>query len=128
MASSIAAGPVSGNGQCPTCGQPLAVNPPLQAPGPTVDVPVQSRIDASLSLIAALVTGDRWLSADACAAFLGGIARRTFLEKIACLPSFPAPLPLGKVKAWKKSEVDAWAELYRAKTSRASKRVSQPYA
>ncbi len=70
--------------------------------------------DETVTMIAALVHGDRWLSADACAAFLGGIARRTFLEKIACLPSFPAPLPLGKVKAWKKSEVDAWAELYRA--------------
>lgn len=70
--------------------------------------------DETVTMIAALVHGDRWLSADACAAFLGGIARRTFLEKIACLPSFPAPLPLGKVKAWKKSEVDAWAEFHRS--------------
>jgi predicted DNA-binding transcriptional regulator AlpA len=70
-------------------------------------------LEKQLALIAALVAGDRWLSADACAVFLGGIKRRTFLEKIACLPSFPAPLPLGKVKAWKKSEVEAWAENHR---------------
>jgi predicted DNA-binding transcriptional regulator AlpA len=70
--------------------------------------------DNVIALLAALVEGDRWLSADACAAFLGGIARRTFLEKYACLPTFPTPLPLGKVCAWKKSEVDAWAEKYRS--------------
>lgn len=74
-----------------------------------------------IALIAALVAGDRWLSADACAAYLGGITRRTFLETIACKPNFPAPLPLGKVKAWKKSEVDQWAENYRrGKTTRAA--------
>jgi predicted DNA-binding transcriptional regulator AlpA len=74
----------------------------------------------TVALIAALVAGDRWLSADSCAAYLGGITRRTFLETIACKPSFPAALPLGKVKAWKKSEVDQWAENYRRTAMRAA--------
>lgn len=75
--------------------------------------------DDTVAMIAALVAGDRWLSADACAAFLGGIARRTFLEKVACRPDFPAPAKiLGTTKAWKKSEVDAWAD--RRKINRAA--------
>lgn len=64
----------------------------------------------TLAALAAMISGDRWLSADACAAYLGQIKRRTFLETIACRPDFPAALPIGKVKAWKKSEVEAWAE------------------
>lgn len=76
-----------------------------------------SENDETVAMIAALVRGDRWLSADACAAFLGGIKRRTFLEKIACRPDFPeAAKVLGTTKVWKKSEVDAWAE--RRKVSR----------
>jgi predicted DNA-binding transcriptional regulator AlpA len=63
-----------------------------------------------ITLFAAFASGDRWLSADACAAYLGGITRRTFLETIACKPNFPKALPLGKVKAWKKSEVEDWAD------------------
>lgn len=75
--------------------------------------------DDTVAMIAALVAGDRWLSADACAAFLGGIARRTFLEKVACRPDFPAPAKiLGTTKVWKKSEVDAWAD--RRRVSRAA--------
>lgn len=75
--------------------------------------------DNVVALLAAMVSGDRWLSADACAAFLGGIKRRTFLEKIACRPDFPAPSRiLGTTKLWKKSEVDEWAE--RQKASRAA--------
>lgn len=74
----------------------------------------------AVALIAALVAGDRWLSADACAAYLGGITRRHFLENIACKPNFPTPLQLGKAKAWKKSEIDQWAENYRRNTSRAA--------
>lgn len=73
-----------------------------------------------VALIAALVAGDCWLSADACAAYLGGITRRTFLETIACRPNFPAPLPLGKVKVWKKSEVETWASNYRRSVNRAA--------
>ena len=76
--------------------------------------------DEAVTMIAALVHGDRWLSADACAAYLGGIKRRTFLETIACRPDFPPALPLGKVKAWKKSEVDQWAENYRRRATRAA--------
>lgn len=75
----------------------------------------------TVALIAALVAGDRWLSADACAVYLGGITRRHFLQNIACQPAFPAALPLGyKTKAWKKSEVDQWAENYRRTASRAA--------
>lgn len=70
--------------------------------------------DDTVALIAALVAGDRWLSADGCAAFLGGIKRRTFLEKIACLPDFPAPAKvLTTTKLWRKSEVDQWADRQR---------------
>lgn len=70
--------------------------------------------DDPVTLIAALVHGDRWLSADACAVYLGGITRRTFLETVACKPKFPPALKLGKVKVWKKSEVEQWAQSYRA--------------
>ena len=73
-----------------------------------------SENDEAVSLLAAMITGDRWLSADACAAFLGGVKRRTFLERIACLPGFPAPAKIvGAGKLWRKSEVDAWAEQHR---------------
>lgn len=68
-------------------------------------------VDEMVSMIAAMLNGDRWLSADACAAFLGGVKRRTFLERVACLPDFPAPAKIvGAGKLWRKSEVDAWAE------------------
>ena len=78
-----------------------------------------SENDDTVTMIAALVRGDRWLSADACAAFLGGLKRRTFLEKIACRPDFPAPSKvLGTTKIWRKSEVDEWAE--RQRVSRAA--------
>jgi hypothetical protein len=69
----------------------------------------------ALALIAALVAGDRWLSADACAVYLGMVTpngkpnRRGFLERVACKPDFPVPLELGNQKSWKKSEVDEWA-------------------
>lgn len=73
--------------------------------------------DPTVTLIAALVQGDRWLNADACAVFLGlrpnkkgEPNRRAFLERIACKPGFPKPLELGTEKVWKKSEVDEWAE------------------
>lgn len=80
----------------------------------------QSAPDA-VALIAALVAGDRWLSADACAAYLGGITRRHFIENIACLPTFPTALSLGhKTKAWKKSEIEQWADNYRRNASRAA--------
>jgi len=66
-------------------------------------------------MIAALVAGDRWLSADACAVYLGMLTpagkpnRRGFLERVACKPDFPAALELGNQKSWKKSEIDNWA-------------------
>lgn len=69
--------------------------------------------DETLTMIAALVKGDRWLSADACAVFLGMITpagkpnRRGFLERVACRPDFPKANPV--TRSWKKSEVDDWA-------------------
>jgi hypothetical protein len=70
--------------------------------------------DNTLALIAALVAGDRWLSADACAVYLGMVTpkgtpnRRGFLERVACRPDFPRPNPV--TRTWKKSEVDEWAD------------------
>lgn len=73
-------------------------------------------VDANVvALLAALVAGDRWMSADACAAYLGMVTpsgkvnRRGFLERVACQPDFPTGLELGNQKSWKKSEVDEWA-------------------
>ncbi len=74
---------------------------------------------SELTLIAALVQGDRWLNADACAMHLGMVTpdgkpnRRGFLERVACRADFPRPNPI--TRSWKKSEVDDWAdELRRA--------------
>lgn len=69
--------------------------------------------DQTLALIAALVSGDRWMNADACAAFLGMMTpkgepnRRGFLERVQCRPDFPKQNPI--TRSWKKSEVDEWA-------------------
>lgn len=74
------------------------------------------KADKTLALIAALVKGDRWLNADACAVYLGMVTpngkpnRRGFLERVACRPDFPKALDLGQQKTWKKSEVDDWAD------------------
>ncbi len=68
---------------------------------------------ADTELLAALIEGDRWLSADGCAAYLGlfrpdGSAnRRRFLERVACRPDFPPRNPV--TGTWKKSEVDKWS-------------------
>lgn len=70
-------------------------------------------LDKQLALIAALLHGDRWLSADAAAVFLGMVTpsgvpnRRGFLERVACRPDFPKPNPV--TRSWKKSELDEWA-------------------
>lgn len=67
----------------------------------------------TLAIIAALVAGDRWLSADACAVYLGMVTpagkpnRRGFLERVACRPDFPRANLV--TRSWKKSEVDDWA-------------------
>ena len=66
-----------------------------------------------LGLLAGMIHGDRWLSADACAVYLGMLTpqgkpnRRGFLERVACRPDFPKPNPV--TRSWKKSEVDEWA-------------------
>lgn len=64
---------------------------------------------------AALSDGDRWLAPLAAAIHLGmmdrdgGVKLRSFLA-LADTPGFPAPLRTGKLRAWRKSELDAWAE------------------
>lgn len=69
--------------------------------------------DETVTLIAALVAGDPWLSADACAVYLGMVKpdgkvnRRGFLERVACRPDFPKQNPA--TRSWKKSQVDDWA-------------------
>lgn len=66
--------------------------------------------DSVYAMIAALVTGDRRISADACAVFLGMITpkgspnRHGFLERVACRPDFPKSNPV--TRSWKKSEMD----------------------
>lgn len=65
--------------------------------------------NAMLTMVASLVEGDRWLGAEACAAYLGQIKRRTFLESIACRPDFPEGRMIGGTRCWQKSEVCAWA-------------------
>lgn len=72
-------------------------------------------IDSGLVALAAMITGDRWLSADSCAVYLGLLTkgepnRRGFLERVACRSSFPKPLIIGNEKKWKKSEVEQWAD------------------
>lgn len=48
-------------------------------------------------------------NADAVAAFLGGICRRHFLERIACRPDFATPFELSrKLKLWYPHEVKEW--------------------
>lgn len=64
---------------------------------------------------------DHWLNSDECAEHFGlrkvkrgdrdGLPnRRGFLERIASLPGFPAPLTIGGEKRWKLSELDEWAD------------------
>lgn len=71
-----------------------------------------SEPNSTVSLIAALVAGDRWLNADACAVYLGMVKpdgepnRRGFLERVACSESFPQMLP--GIRTWKLSEIDRW--------------------
>lgn len=71
-------------------------------------------IDSTTEILAAMIAGDRWLSADGCAAYLGlysrdgSVNRRAFLERVACKPDFPKPNPV--TRTWKKSEIDQWAD------------------
>ncbi len=72
--------------------------------------------EITLATLAALIEGDRWLNADSCSVVLGLITpegkpnRRGFLERVACRPSFPAPLQIGNEKKWKRSELLRWAD------------------
>lgn len=69
-----------------------------------------------LNLLAATAQGDVWLNADAAAIALGMISpngepnRRAFLDRVACLPNFPAALKIGTQKKWRKSALMQWAE------------------
>ncbi|KAF1006733.1 MAG: hypothetical protein GAK28_02409 [Luteibacter sp.] len=59
----------------------------------------------------AAANDDSMWNADAVAAFLGGVSRRHFLERIACKPGFPTPYQLSrKVKLWYPSEVKDWVK------------------
>lgn len=69
---------------------------------------------------------DRWLNSAECAEHFGlkrrdGTPnRRGFMERLAALPSFPAPLTLPDgEKRWKLSEMDEWADEQR-RASRAA--------
>jgi hypothetical protein len=60
---------------------------------------------------------DRWLNSDECADHFGlrrlkngKPNRRGFLERMASLPGFPAPLIINGEKRWKLSELDEWAD------------------
>ncbi len=65
-----------------------------------------------VELLAALVGGDRWLSAASAAAYLGQMPKKTFLEQ-AAKPGFPRPTQYGKRRMWRKSELDQHAEKIR---------------
>ncbi|MBH1639167.1 hypothetical protein I5U57_06855 [Stenotrophomonas maltophilia] len=72
--------------------------------------------DPTITVLAAMIEGERWLNADSCAVLLGLTTpdgkpnRRGFLERLARRPSFPAPLQIGNEKKWKRSEVLRWAD------------------
>jgi len=76
----------------------------------------------TLAVLAALISGDRWLNADAAAVHLGMISaggrpnRRGFLERAASRADFPTPLLIGQERKWRKSEIDKWALLRRRKS------------
>lgn len=57
-----------------------------------------------------------WLDANAAAELLC-VTPRQFAERIACKPGFPAPLRVGHPR-WKRTEVLAWADATRDKTTR----------
>lgn len=68
----------------------------------------------NIATLAALINGDRWLDANACALFLGLVDfetgepnRRKFLEQIACRPDFPKQNAI--TKTWRKKSVEDWA-------------------
>ena len=68
-----------------------------------------------VATLAALLDGDRFINADACALLLGmekdGKANRDgFMRNIASLPDFPKPLELNsRSRSWLRSEVMTWA-------------------
>jgi len=80
--------------------------------------------DPTIAVLAAMIEGERWLSADSCAVLLGLTTpeakanRRGFLERVACRPSFPTPLQIGNEKKWKRSELLKWADDQRKITRR----------
>jgi predicted DNA-binding transcriptional regulator AlpA len=71
-----------------------------------------------VAMLAAMLNGDRWLNAEACAIFVGAVSTRAFLERIACKPGFPKPNRATGRPVWKRSEVDEWME--RTRSSRAA--------
>lgn len=67
--------------------------------------------------LAALVAGDRWLSADSAAAYMGQMPRQTFV-RLSAAPGFPVATWIGKRRVWRKSELDDWVQRERAKQQR----------
>lgn len=54
-------------------------------------------------------------TADAVCAYMGGISRRHFLERVACKPDFPRPFELSrKSRFWYPDEVREWVRRNRA--------------
>lgn len=55
------------------------------------------------------MTDEKLWAADKVCAYLGGISRRHFLERVACKPDFPKPFELSrKSKLWYPAEVREW--------------------
>ena len=73
--------------------------------------------DDTVAIIAAMVQGDRWLSASTAAVYMGQIPRKSFLA-LACKPGFPVPTWLGKHRTWRKSELDEWMKAERSRQQR----------
>lgn len=64
-----------------------------------------------------MAKNDRWLNSEECADYFGlrrlkngSPNRRGFIERIASVPGFPAPLVIGGEKTWKLSELEEWAD------------------
>lgn len=78
------------------------------------------REDPSLrAIVAALGDGDRWMTAEAAAFYLGDLPLATFYQH-AAKPDFPRPVKIGKGRKWKKSALAEWADKEHARQNRAA--------
>lgn len=74
--------------------------------------------DNVLTILAALVEGDRALNLEASALLLG-IAPGTF-RQLAARPGFPKPARMGKRLTWRRRELMEWWESERDRQNRAA--------